>query len=118
MNTPNYTPVVTVKCVTYKTLPVSGLNIAYREAGDPANPNVALYPKWQAFLRERQPETIIFWAQDDISSLGREEKLICRICPRFTIESARLKVQFAEDAWSSRDPDRVALRLQKRNGAS
>jgi NADH dehydrogenase FAD-containing subunit len=28
--------------------------------------NVALYPKWQAFLRERQPETIIFWAQDDI----------------------------------------------------
>ena len=28
--------------------------------------NVALYPKWQAFLREREPETIIFWAQDDI----------------------------------------------------
>jgi pimeloyl-ACP methyl ester carboxylesterase len=28
--------------------------------------NVALYPKWQAFLRERQPHTIIFWGQDDI----------------------------------------------------
>jgi pimeloyl-ACP methyl ester carboxylesterase len=28
--------------------------------------NVALYPKWQAFLRERKPATIIFWAQDDI----------------------------------------------------
>jgi pimeloyl-ACP methyl ester carboxylesterase len=28
--------------------------------------NVALYPKWQAFLRERQPKTIIFWGQDDI----------------------------------------------------
>ena len=28
--------------------------------------NVTLYPKWQAFLRARQPETIIFWAQDDI----------------------------------------------------
>jgi pimeloyl-ACP methyl ester carboxylesterase len=28
--------------------------------------NVALYPKWQAFLRERQPDTIIFWGQDDI----------------------------------------------------
>jgi pimeloyl-ACP methyl ester carboxylesterase len=28
--------------------------------------NVPLYPKWQAFLRERQPETIIFWGQDDI----------------------------------------------------
>jgi pimeloyl-ACP methyl ester carboxylesterase len=28
--------------------------------------NVALYPKWQAFLRSHQPETIIFWGQDDI----------------------------------------------------
>lgn len=28
--------------------------------------NVPLYPKWQAFLRERQPETIIFWGQSDI----------------------------------------------------
>ena len=28
--------------------------------------NVPLYPAWQAFLRERQPTTIIFWGQDDI----------------------------------------------------
>jgi pimeloyl-ACP methyl ester carboxylesterase len=28
--------------------------------------NVTLYPQWQKFLRERQPETIIFWGQDDI----------------------------------------------------
>src|SRR5690348_2497417 len=28
--------------------------------------NVPLYPKWQAFLRERQPETIIVWGQEDI----------------------------------------------------
>ena len=28
--------------------------------------NVALYPKWQAFLRERQPKAIIFWGQHDI----------------------------------------------------
>jgi pimeloyl-ACP methyl ester carboxylesterase len=28
--------------------------------------NVALYPKWQAFLREHQPKTILFWGQDDI----------------------------------------------------
>ena len=28
--------------------------------------NVPLYPKWQAFLRERQPETLIFWGQGDI----------------------------------------------------
>ena len=29
--------------------------------------------------------------------------------PPFTAESARQKVQAAEDAWNSRDPDRVAL---------
>jgi pimeloyl-ACP methyl ester carboxylesterase len=28
--------------------------------------NVGLYPKWQRFLRETQPKTLIFWAQDDI----------------------------------------------------
>lgn len=28
--------------------------------------NVALYPKWQSFLKEKQPKTIIFWGQDDI----------------------------------------------------
>jgi len=28
--------------------------------------NVALYPKWQAFLRERQPKTLIFWGEADI----------------------------------------------------
>ena len=28
--------------------------------------NVELYPKWQAFLRDKQPKTIIFWGQNDI----------------------------------------------------
>jgi pimeloyl-ACP methyl ester carboxylesterase len=28
--------------------------------------NVELYPQWQAFLRERQPKTLIFWGQEDI----------------------------------------------------
>lgn len=28
--------------------------------------NVELYPKWQAFLKERQPATIIFWGQNDV----------------------------------------------------
>ena len=28
--------------------------------------NVELYPGWQAFLRERQPETLILWGQNDI----------------------------------------------------
>ncbi|MBY0260872.1 MAG: nuclear transport factor 2 family protein [Phycisphaerales bacterium] len=31
------------------------------------------------------------------------------ILPPFTIETARLKARAAEDAWNSRDPDRVAL---------
>jgi pimeloyl-ACP methyl ester carboxylesterase len=28
--------------------------------------NVELYPRWQKFLREKQPKTLIFWGQDDI----------------------------------------------------
>ena len=28
--------------------------------------NVPLYPAWQAFVRERQPATLIFWAQNDL----------------------------------------------------
>lgn len=31
------------------------------------------------------------------------------IKPPFTLETARQKVQLAEDAWNSKDPDRVAL---------
>ncbi len=32
-----------------------------------------------------------------------------KICPPFTEETARAKVQAAEDGWNSRDPERVAL---------
>jgi pimeloyl-ACP methyl ester carboxylesterase len=28
--------------------------------------NMPLYPRWQALLRERQPETLIFWGQGDM----------------------------------------------------
>ena len=28
--------------------------------------NVELYPKWQKYLRERQPKTLIFWGQKDV----------------------------------------------------
>jgi pimeloyl-ACP methyl ester carboxylesterase len=28
--------------------------------------NVAFYPEWQRFMRDRQPKTLIFWGQDDI----------------------------------------------------
>ena len=32
-----------------------------------------------------------------------------RLTPPFTLETAARKVQMAEDAWNSRDPERVAL---------
>jgi pimeloyl-ACP methyl ester carboxylesterase len=28
--------------------------------------NVTLYPQWQAFLKSRQPKTLLFWGQKDI----------------------------------------------------
>ena len=34
---------------------------------------------------------------------------LSKIKPPFTLESARRKVQAAEDAWNTRDPERVAL---------
>jgi pimeloyl-ACP methyl ester carboxylesterase len=38
----SYSPSVSSTSVTYKTLSVDGLNIAYREAGDPAHPKLVL----------------------------------------------------------------------------
>ena len=37
-----YSPAVSPKTVTYRTLSVDSVNIAYREAGDPANPKLVL----------------------------------------------------------------------------
>ena len=42
MDTRNYKPVIASTSVKYKTLSVGALNIAYREAGDPANPKLVL----------------------------------------------------------------------------
>ena len=41
-----YTPRPSSTTVTYKTLLVDGLNIAYREAGDPSNPKLLLLHGW------------------------------------------------------------------------
>jgi hypothetical protein len=40
--------------------------------------NVALYPEWQSFLKARQPDTLIFWGQDDIFFTREVERLTCR----------------------------------------
>ena len=42
--------------------------------------NVTLYPKWQAFLKERQPRTIIFWAKGTSSLHPKVARLTFRIC--------------------------------------
>ena len=41
--------------------------------------NVALYAQWQKFLRERHPDTLIFWGQNDIFFTPKEVRLICEI---------------------------------------
>ena len=38
--------------------------------------------------------------------------------PPFTAETAAQKVQAAEDAWNTRDPERVARRLQRGFGVA
>jgi pimeloyl-ACP methyl ester carboxylesterase len=43
-----YKPSISTRTVTYKTLEVDGLHIAYREAGDPANPKLVLLHGWPA----------------------------------------------------------------------
>jgi pimeloyl-ACP methyl ester carboxylesterase len=51
--------------------------------------NVELYPQWQAFLRRRQPNTIIFWGQDDIFFTPAGGEAYLRDLPRAEIH--RLK---------------------------
>lgn len=43
--------------------------------------NVALYPKWQAFLKEQQPKTIIFWGQGDIFFTPEGGKAYLQVLP-------------------------------------
>jgi pimeloyl-ACP methyl ester carboxylesterase len=44
--------------------------------------NVALYPKWQAFLKEKQPKTIIFWGQGDIFFTPEGGKAFLQVLPK------------------------------------
>ena len=44
--------------------------------------NVELYPQWQAFLRKRQPKTIIFWGQNDIFFTREGGEAYLRDLPR------------------------------------
>ncbi len=44
--TKTYSPAISATTVTYGTLAVDGLNIAYREAGDPSSPKLVLLHGW------------------------------------------------------------------------
>ena len=41
--------------------------------------SVDLLPKWQKFLQDHQPKSLIFWGQNDIFLLGKEVKHTSRI---------------------------------------
>jgi pimeloyl-ACP methyl ester carboxylesterase len=58
--------------VQYRSAAVAGVNVAYREAGDPASPapshdrtNPEQYPTWHQYLRRHQPATLIVWGAHD-----------------------------------------------------
>ncbi len=44
--------------------------------------NVALYPEWQRFLRERQPKTLVLWGQHDIFFAPEGGEAYLRDLPR------------------------------------
>ena len=44
--------------------------------------NVELYPQWQAFLRERQPKTLILWGEKDIFFTPEGGRAYLRDLPR------------------------------------
>jgi uncharacterized protein len=82
----------------------SGLFYDYRT-------NVDAYPKWQAWMREKQPRLLVIWGKYDLSfDLGEPATMTTRPpLPPFTPESAIQKVRLAEDSWNTRDPGKVAL---------
>ena len=47
--------------------------------------NVELYPAWQAFLRERQPETLILWGQNDLFFTPEGGEAYLRDLPNATL---------------------------------
>src|SRR5690606_15624786 len=43
--------------------------------------NIDAYPRWQAFLRQHRPPTLIVWGEHDPAFSRREPKRICATCP-------------------------------------
>jgi pimeloyl-ACP methyl ester carboxylesterase len=62
--------------------------------------NVPLYPDWQAFLKKRQPKTLIFWGQDDIFFTREGGEAYLRDLPRaemHRLESGHFAVEDSAD---------------------
>jgi uncharacterized protein len=59
------------------------------------------------FVREECGDTM--WDEDVLNQLTTNMIPQRPPLPPFTLETARQKVQLAEDAWNSKDPDRVSL---------
>jgi len=47
--------------------------------------NVEAYPKWQAFLRERQPPTLIVWGRNDPTFIAPGAEAYLRDVPKAEI---------------------------------
>ena len=78
--------------------------------------NVELYPKWQAFLRDRQPKTLIFWGQDDIFFTPAGGEAFLKDLPK--AEMHRLKAGPLRGRGPSRlhlGPDEALLRREGRD---
>jgi pimeloyl-ACP methyl ester carboxylesterase len=66
--------------------------------------NVALYPRWQEFLRMHQPKTLIFWGQDDIFFTREGGEAYLKDLPNaeiFRLDSGHFAVEDCLDEISS-----------------
>jgi pimeloyl-ACP methyl ester carboxylesterase len=82
----------------YRTTQIDGLSIFYREAGPKDAPTLLLlhglpsssrmfepldaYPKWQAWMREKQPRLLVLWGKYDLSFEISEPEAYRRDVPK------------------------------------
>ncbi len=81
-----YAPAISPKTVTYKTIEVDGLNIAYREAGDPSHPKLVLLHGWPSSSHQYR---------DLIPALADRFHVICPDYPGFGDSDAPDPATFA-----------------------
>ena len=80
--------------------------------------NVELYPRWQAFLRRRQPSTIIFWGQDDIFFTAAGGEAFLRDLPHAEIHRLKSGHFAVEDSLTYIAEKMVAFHERNQQAAS